>query len=403
MKLRPNNNRRTTLSDSSKFCSRKLMKNVFEGMKHILDASFAATSVGTSKRASNRTGSNREFLVREFFPSVLPLSASVRQGGTVVSAFGENTSRDVDILILNNWAAPIWPFLHGIVPAEGVLAAIAVERAFNRSSLYSALGQCVSVTAHLKSIRDPAEFVRMDRRSWRPVSGVWFWATGPKGLAEADTEKKLRAISKILGPALRETSRSLAAQSYLKDWKEYDLSFRRSLRKGWRAPKYERQKKGDSELSEQKRDAQLDQNDILEFQTYQQAIQAHLPRFFYFHDLGILLVHGQVRQRFEPRSDTPSRDRSPGTWRLCTYDEMEEVQLVDRPDKVWNHQERKLTLSTLEELKAAKDGPLIRSMYAVYSKSALRVLALDLARATTSYGSERPDYHKYAQRLSLRN
>lgn len=160
--------------------SSKIVNDFFKGLGDRLSSSYKLCSFQNT--ADSRTATNREWLVGDFLNAILPVSTHVRHGAVIVDAFG-NQSCDVDLVALQPWASPIWPYAHGIVPVEGVMCAILVEMGW-RGSVESFWSQCVSLAELLKSLEKPSGYVVERRRDFHVVRGVWCWEGSLDGVVK---------------------------------------------------------------------------------------------------------------------------------------------------------------------------------------------------------------------------
>lgn len=316
----------------------KILSDFFNDMETRLTAGFKSTFWMV---ASNRTGSNREFVVMEFLKAIAPISIAVRHGAVAIDALGQS-SRDIDLVLLNPWATPVWPHLHGIVPVEGLLCGVLVERDFTTNS--PAWEQAFSVKQLLKSLRSTEGYKGDPTRTFRPDVGIWFW-TGWE-------DESFRNALCCNWPNAK------------KGW-EWSLELAESL--GWT-------KTGETV-------------DWKAEQLLHERVGGTLPTWIYFHNDKVLAV------KFQKRTPKPIEQSDfyrlipnrPEQFLLPTItDGNLKLESADEPAAVVNHVNHALESS----------GPTWG--YALYKgKHVLPTLGLHVAEEASLYGQERVDFSRY--------
>lgn len=353
--------------------SRELLQNFLKSCEQGLNSFYHETF---KKVASLRTTGNREFLVREFFEAVLPLSVKVRNGGVLIDALG-GCSRDVDLVLLNPWANPVWPHLHGLIPAEGVLSAVLVETQFppakgktkkGKKKLPSIWDQCISVRSLLKSIK-PGNYAHKVRRTFRVETGVWFWGFTANGN---------KALQVLTGMA---------------SWrKNFESQFKASLNRAadWEGPQF---KTGQGiEVSDKMNN---------DYKKYQKAMGWY-PSWIYVHaekpSNRLLMVKLQGRHKYNEQGKQ---------WETVTAGEADkkEYQVEFATEGyVWLDGVTPKSACSAQDIQWSENNAWAYAYCGGNSQGPdpLQVLAFHLARSTTSYGWERPDHGMYLKLLTDR-
>ena len=353
--------------EKKKDTSGSVLGQVFETLAKRLREDFKATNIG-NHFASSRTGVNREWIVHQFFQAILPLSVEVRLGATLIDAF-DQTSRDVDIVLLNPWACPIWPYAHGTVPVEGVLTAVFVESKWppapakrDPKKTPSLWIQCASAKSLLKSMRPPGDYASKVRRTFRVETGVWVWSF--KNKVEPDTVlDNLMKHKHVLNDAMKKSVKNTA-------------------RKGWIG---HQPGKGN--------------NDIIDKQylQYQAEVGAFMPNWIYLNGVegneSLLMLKIQGRHELSNRNE----------WELVTPKSASKLQLANTKPNGYIYWDQKLQKSKPTNGLVGLPWDDCMWAYAFYnsfnSLDPLKVLALQLAHGTTLYGRERTDYGAYFRSL----
>lgn len=323
------------------------LEKVFAGLAKLIREDFDATNIDNGF-ATSRTGTNREFLVIQFFQATLPLSFDVRLGATLGDALGQ-ISRDVDIVLLNPWASPIWPLEHGIVPVEGVLTAVFIEnKCPPPESLWR---QCASAKSLLRSIRPPGDYAAKIRSTFRVETAVWFWSSSEK----------------------------IRAENVLDDIMKHKNLFDEEIEKSFTMAK---EKKWVGYQPDGKTDSMEDEK----YKLYQTAVGSPLPNWIYLHGSqsteSLLMSKIQIRHRLRN-----------GKWEKEVPRNAAELELVNPEPNgfvFWEQENQKCRLTT------TLDWRNCMWAYAFYNDpDPLRVLALQLSHGTTLYGQGRIDYGAY--------
>lgn len=215
-------------------------RRIVDALAKGLHGGYEASRISGGKLAPSRTSTNREWLIQNFLVSVLPVSVHVRLGANLVDVLDQE-SGDVDVAVLNPWAAPVWPHQHGTVPVEGVLAAVLVESTW-RSGVVGE--QAARTKALLKSLQGTEGYCPIRRRTFRPVVGIWCWERPPRSEA-----------------VVRQLMRSKGLSGWFRE------SVKRARAANWRGPQ------PNGEVDEMANG----------FAQYQWAVGSALPNWVYFH------------------------------------------------------------------------------------------------------------------------
>jgi len=316
----------------------KMLADFFSDMQTRLTAGFDSTF---GKVASNRTSSNREVIVMEFLKAIAPISIAVRSGAVVIDALGQS-SRDIDLVMLNPWATPVWPHLHGLVPVEGLLCGLLVEKDFTTDS--RAWEQAFSVKQLLKSLKSTESYKGDPTRTFRPDMGIWFW----KGWNNNKFEEALR----------------MNWPNAKRAW-DCSLTLAKSLR--WT-------KAGEDVLWKAER-------------LLHERVGSTLPTWIYFHNDRVLAIKFQ-RRNAKPIARNHSHQVVP------SGSEQFLLPTINGGNLQFKWEEERDAV--IEHLNDALENSKPTWGYALYKKKpALPTLSLHLAEEASLYGQEMVDFSRY--------
>ena len=322
-----------------------VLEEVFDGLAKRLKDGFDVSAAAAGETPT-RVSSNREWLVQEFLSAVLPVSVESRLGAVLIDSLGQH-SRDTDIVLLNPWATPVWPFLHGVVPVEGVLAAVYVERDWpprthvNADNLAPVFTQLAQAKGLLKWLSASEGYAVQARRTYRVETGMWAWLS-PVSVSPKDVLTVL-----------------------LKSWSPFESALVDSCKKArqreWTSP------------------APIPERMDADYEDYQRRVGAMAPNWMYLHQADLLMVKFQARAGRE----------------LCTFEDL--VLVTRSPDGVVlpPDQANGEPVEVRESRELASEENRWWGYAFFRGERALRTLAFQLAFATDLYGKERANYAEY--------
>lgn len=328
------------------------LADTFESLAKELDASYRGSAISKG-RAPSRTADNREGLVKKFMNAVLPVSVQSRLGALLVDSLGQ-VSRDVDLVLLNPWAAPVWPYEHGVVPVEGALVAVFVESDWpppkSRGGKFPIYEQSSSAKALLKWLLKTESYAVPARRTYRVETGIWNWS-GP------------RPSDETAGIAVT------VMKNLLKNWSPFERALKNSCtlarRLGWTSPAPEFE--------------QMDSN----YEAYQRDMGAMAPNWIYLHKSRLLLIKFQARSGREPKSFDD----------LVMVSSTPQGVLLPIPYKQSGWNSKPLCIKKSADL---GNQNFRKWGYAYFAgEIALQTLALQLAFSMDLYGKERTNFGAY--------
>lgn len=117
------------------------IKNYFNGLVDRLNADFAIS--GTGGHAAD-TGTNREYLIRDFLNNHLALRLTANLGGSILG-FEQPISAQIDVVVKNDLSPRFEENEKAFFLAESVVSAITVKSFLSKDNIFDALLNLASI------------------------------------------------------------------------------------------------------------------------------------------------------------------------------------------------------------------------------------------------------------------